>query len=510
MVRRLVNRKSMGNIFKVLGLVGFLFLHVVALSAATLADSFGGRSATVTVSFNDSTNVLTWSASHTGSSGSYAASAQLYKVASHGSTTPLENLYVNSAPQGNSGSGTYPAYSGDYFLLQTYIAGPSGTNSLERLWFLCGPSAHVVTVSPSSASVRVGQTANFTASGGQNGYNWSATNGGSLAYDGANAGFTASAAATYIVQVWSPAGGGYLESNYATATITVTASEKVKIPLPANTTGRPIEYLFIANGITIGSAVQNIGAPARVVEETLPPEIPSGTPVKVFAKTLGIQQDEDNGVWTLVPDAVAEVEVMTVTPSENPPEPGDSDFIGPIFPNSPDPVTGDQSGKGVWTSAPTTAGLSDGAYKEGVDKTTVALEKINKTLNDKLSNVEGGGGGDVSGVISAVNETTAALQSSTVIEDLPELDGTADAQKADGLVDSAINLIPDAPTIVAPASESVLNIPFVAGGQSYSGSIDFAQWSGPIAIFRGLCSACMLIFFVIVFIRTIRGGFATT
>jgi hypothetical protein len=241
------------------------------------------------------------------------------------------------------------------------------------------------------------------------------------------------------------------------------------------------------------------------VEETLPPHIPDGTPVKVFAKAVGILQDETTGVWTAVENAETTVEVTTVTPSVDPPDPTSPDFIGPKLPDGWKPGEGDQSAKGVWSSGPSSSGLSDAAYKEGVDKITSAIGKLAKTGSES-----GGGSSDVSTVVAAVNETNAALKSDVSIDDPDEPDGTAEAAKADGLVDAAVNLLPDSPQIIAPSTQSVISIPFYAGGESYVGSVDFAEWSGPINVFRGICSACMLIFFAIVFTRTIRGAFATT
>jgi hypothetical protein len=280
-------------------------------------------------------------------------------------------------------------FSGTHYAL-TYISG-----NVWTVPFRFGSQSHTVTITPTAPSIRVGQTVNFTASGGQNGYNWSSTNGGSLAYDGANAAFVSSTVATYVVQVWSPAGGEYPESNYASATITVTASEKVKVNLPANKTGRPIEYIMIAAGQTIGTEVQNIGAPARVVEKILPPNIPSGTPVTLLFRVVGIEQDSSSGTWTIVPGAVTTGTVATLTPSTNPTTvgPDSPDFIGPKLPDSSaSPVTGDQSGKSVWSAPPASTALTDSAYKEGVDKTSSALDKINKTLESKLST---GGGGTI-------------------------------------------------------------------------------------------------------------------
>lgn len=238
--------------------------------------------------------------------------------------------------------------------------------------------SQTVTVTPSTASVRVGGTVNFVASGGQNGYNWTATNGGSLAYTGANAGFSAATAATYIIQVWSPSGNGYAESNYATATITVGAPEKVKIKLPANTSGKPIDYIFMISGTTIGTETQNIGAAERTVEVTVPPQYPEGSQVQVWFKVLGIVEDATNGTWSKLEGAVVQKQLTTATATTTP---ATTTVTAPNVPKTND----DNTGKEVWSSAATDTALTDKAYKEGVDKTNTSLDRLNKILDERLA-----------------------------------------------------------------------------------------------------------------------------
>lgn len=358
--------------------------------AGTVTATAGGASITVTA---DGTGAISYSYQITG-----GGSIDCRRTDGNGVVPTYADVIVTRLVSSNaSNSGTATRTAGGWLM----VTAKSFDNTIvDRKWVQLFDTVHEVSVSPSSPTIRVGQVANLTASGGQNGYVWSATNGGSLLYDGDTAAFTAGAAAVYIVQVYSPGGGGYSESNYATATITVTPAEKVSVKLPKNDSGRPIEYTIFAGGVLVGQETQNIGAPEKVVTKTLPPEVPSGTQAQLFAKVVGILQDETTGTWTEVQGAVTQIPITTLTPSTDE-APAPVTVTKPNLPDATGPTTSDQAGKGVWSSAGTTAGLSDSAYKEGVDKTTAALAKINKTLEDRIGSGSGGGGtGETTGDVA--------------------------------------------------------------------------------------------------------------
>ena len=350
--------------------------------------------------------------------------------------------YSNTQSTGSGTSRTWNIYAGTTTQARTgYVEGRLSNTSgnLTRVTFPIPAwnaveSPQTVTISPSTATIRVGQAVSLAASGGQNGYVWtSVTSGGGLVSDGANAAFTSNAPATYLVQVRSPAGNGYSESNYATATITVTAAEQVKVNLPKNDSGRPIEYIVEAAGQIIATETQNTDSMARTVTVTLPPNVPSGSVVTVYSKTVGIQQDPGTGTWSVVPGAVVTGPpvVITPTPSDNPTPPPPTDVKPPDAPKAPAPTSGDQTTKPLWSTPSGTGGLTDAGYKEGVDKTTSALEKINKTLEDRMGSGAGGstGGGGGDGVESDEGTHTRLDSANSILQQYLDL-GTAAKDQA--------------------------------------------------------------------------------
>jgi hypothetical protein len=77
--------------------------------------------------------------------------------------------------------------------------------------------SQLVTITPSSQVILLGQSVMFTASGGQNGYVW----GGSASGAGSTQTVTFTTGGSHTVTVYSPAGTGYAQSNVAFATVTV-------------------------------------------------------------------------------------------------------------------------------------------------------------------------------------------------------------------------------------------------------------------------------------------------
>lgn len=117
--------------------------------------------------------------------------------------------------------------------------------------------SQTVSVTPSASTVNVGDTLNFTATGGQNGYFW----GGSASGSGGTKSVTFSTAGTFSVTVYSPAGGSYAQSNTATATITVVSnsSQTVALAPASQTVGVGASVTFTASGGVNG---YNWGGPA--------------------------------------------------------------------------------------------------------------------------------------------------------------------------------------------------------------------------------------------------------
>jgi hypothetical protein len=519
--RRLENGGQTMNRFYLL-LLSLFFSSVVAslaqtdpanltISGYSIANiSFSGNVVSIGYQLNRNTSL---SPNQFGEVGLRACSSQ-------GDTTPSSSLrFATGSGGANSGTLTYTLATGQWyycFITRT----PTGGSSLETKyhWFKYG-GTQTVTVTPVTASVRVGGTVNLTASGGQNGYNWSATNGGSLAYTGSNAGFTASTAATYIVQVWSPAGNSYSESNYATATITVGGPEKVSVKLPANNSGRPIDYIFVAAGQTIGTETQNIGAPERVVSVTLPASMPSGTQVTVLYKVLGIQQDEVTGSWSVLSGAVTQGTVATLTPSTDPVTvgPNSPDFIGPKLPDAPKPTDGAQTSKPVWSAPSTNTALTDAGYREGVDKTTGALSDINSTLKARLGDNSGSGS---SGDTTSLNTTMAGisdkLTTSLSVADPESVTVDTDTTLLDKNKVTGISAkLPTAPVITHSGSTPTVGFKFVLPRLNNSPIVvdkvyDVSEYSSSVNIIRNMSSGIISILFFFVYVRTIKSAFAGT
>lgn len=381
------------------------FLNVVGVSALTHTDSFGGRSATVTVTFDPGTNLLTWSASHTGSSGGYAASAQLYKVSAHGSTTPkLADLYVNSAPQGNTGSGTYPASGGDYFLLQTYISGPSSTFSLQQQWFLCGQSPHVITVTPSSGTIDQGADFEFNVSGHQTSPSFS-IEGISLDVGGYRKTFDQ--IGIHSFNVWAPAGNGYSESNTVTVTVTV-RGYRIRVPLAANTGDYTVMYDVSQGGTVITSLVQLKGAPAR----TQIVEVPGPGNVTVTPRIVGVKKD--GSLWVEDSTEQTNLTPTIVTPVPVVDEGDEVPESTVTAPQTPKPGVSD-SEKSVWNpTSETDVEAKDNTMKEGFDKVVSAVDAVNATLKARLLQQSGpdiiGGGEEGENLGEKIDQTNEHLQ----------------------------------------------------------------------------------------------------
>ncbi|MGH9771723.1 MAG: putative Ig domain-containing protein, partial [Candidatus Acidiferrales bacterium] len=146
-----------------------------------------------------------------------------------------QNGYVWSVspagPQGISGTGstqsiTFPSSSGSPYTVSVYS--PAGNNygqsNVATVNISVGPVAPpTVTITPTSSSPHGNDSVTFTAAGGTNGYVWSVSPSGPTGIfgNGATQTITFPAAGPYTVNVYSPAGGRYAQSNTATSTETV-------------------------------------------------------------------------------------------------------------------------------------------------------------------------------------------------------------------------------------------------------------------------------------------------
>jgi hypothetical protein len=89
-------------------------------------------------------------------------------------------------------------------------------------------ASQLVSLSPVGPTITAGQTLNFTATGGQNGYIW----GGTPGANGTSQNVTFSNPGTYTVSVYSPAGGSFGQSNLAESTVTVSPAPQSVLVAP--------------------------------------------------------------------------------------------------------------------------------------------------------------------------------------------------------------------------------------------------------------------------------------
>jgi hypothetical protein len=129
-----------------------------------------------------------------------------------------EDAILNGEYSGNIAPHT--SYSIYWNLLPSPAGGdyPTTMRSASLLiWYPITTTPPTVTIDPASATINVGESVNFTARNGLNGYVW----GGKANGTGDSQYVTFSSPGTYTVTVYSPAGGQYSASNVATATVTV-------------------------------------------------------------------------------------------------------------------------------------------------------------------------------------------------------------------------------------------------------------------------------------------------
>ena len=194
--------------------------------APTPSPNAGSYPGLVTATFLNGANDVTWkyAVSYTGA----------YTINKAPATVTLGNLTqtydgspkpvtATTAPSGltvtltYNGSTTAPTAAGTYTVVGTvsninYTGSATGTLTIN-------PAPQTVTINPTAQTIAANASVIFLAAGGQNPYVW----GGSASGTGFSQNVTFPTPGTYPVTVQSPAGGNYLASNIATATITVTA-----------------------------------------------------------------------------------------------------------------------------------------------------------------------------------------------------------------------------------------------------------------------------------------------
>lgn len=177
----------------------------------------------------------------------------------------------------------------------------------------------MVTVTPSSGSMIVGETFALTASGAEGGnpYNWSLDEpeggAGGLASQAANAIFTPSKKGTYIIKVWASEGNGYERSDDATATITVTESGDSGHSATITFDNRSRDYPVRFNVYQDGRVVHTVLVPGgtRLVQKV---SLPTDSPYTVTAILKDPRLNPD-GTWS--DGEEEEVIVAQGTPDDN-------------------------------------------------------------------------------------------------------------------------------------------------------------------------------------------------
>lgn len=127
---------------------------------------------------------------------------------------------------GGSASGTGNTRTVTFSSLGTYtvtVYSPAGSgynqSNTATATITVVANAQTVALTPLSQTITVGSSVNFSVTGGVNGYVW----GGAASGSGGTKTVTFNTPGTFAVTAYSPAGGGYSQSNTATATITVNA-----------------------------------------------------------------------------------------------------------------------------------------------------------------------------------------------------------------------------------------------------------------------------------------------
>lgn len=255
-------------------------------------------------------------------------------------------------------------------------------------------------------------------------------------------------------------------------------------------------------------------------------------PVRVEAADLLILTDGylfDGSAWVKVDGAVEEVKrvqlpTQLVDDVDTPaPETTQVDQPNELPDN---PTTMEDAEKGVWKSGngSTAPGqeLDKATFREGINKLLSAqggssssnvaakvsdsnthLFALNLKADQTNASLQG-----INNNLSLIKSALTATESPT---DLPELDLEPHQAVSDSLESSMSAVLPEEPPVIQmPLQDGSISLHFGRiNGSDYSWTIDMTSYASSIAIFRTLCNGVLLILFFVIYIKTIRGAFAS-
>jgi hypothetical protein len=144
-------------------------------------------------------------------------------------TSAVSYANVSASAALTAGTVLYP---GSYDMRASF-AGDSNYNpaSADATWIVTA-DPQTVSLSPTGGTIPAGQQIAFSAFGGNNGYFW----GGAASGGSASQTVTFPTPGTFVVTVYSPAGGLFAQSNIASATVTVNPDSQIVSISPATAT----------------------------------------------------------------------------------------------------------------------------------------------------------------------------------------------------------------------------------------------------------------------------------
>ena len=214
--------------------------------------------------------------------------------------------YANVSGGTGLASGTV-LYPGSYDMRVSF-PGDSNYNpaSADTTWTVTA-DPQTVSLLPTGGTIPAGQQISFSVAGGNNGYFW----GGSASGGGASQTVTFPTPGTFVVTVYSPAGGMFAQSNTASATITVNPDTQVVSISPANPAvpvGGSIAFTAGGgqNGYAWGGAASGSGGSQLVTF----PNVGSYT-VTVYSPAGGIYAQSNTATATVTVTPASQTVVLT-------------------------------------------------------------------------------------------------------------------------------------------------------------------------------------------------------
>lgn len=220
--------------------------------------------------------------------------------------TAADVSYANVSNGTGLAAGTV-LYPGSYDMRASF-SGDSNYNpaSADATWTVTA-DPQTVSLAPTGGTIPAGQQIAFTASGGNNGYFW----GGSASGSGVSQTVSFPTPGTFVVTVYSPAGGLYAASNMASATITVNPDSQTVSISPATasvTVGGSIAFTAGGgmNGYLWGGAAAGSGGSQLVTFSN------TGTfTVTVYSPAGGIYAQSNVASATVTVTAASQAVVLT-------------------------------------------------------------------------------------------------------------------------------------------------------------------------------------------------------